>query len=111
MRSDRFRVPRYHARMNTTTRILLATALLATLSACGNKGPLVQAPRPPAPSEGAATPPATEAPTGQQTTEPATELTPPAEPETTPQEASDETEQVPADTADPPPPATDDGDP
>lgn len=38
--------PRYHRAMDTISRILLPTALLALLAACGNKGDLVQAPAP-----------------------------------------------------------------
>ena len=96
--------------MNTTSRLLVA-ALLATLAACGNKGPLVQADSPEA--QGAEATPAT------------TEAAPPAgeaEPATTPTETPvdttsqtpveppvDETEPTPADPVEPP--VEDDGDP
>ena len=87
--------------MNTTPRILIAAALLVALSACGNKGPLVQAPSPEAQEE--QVPPADAgvpaAETEPATTEPATDV--PVE----------EDQPVPADPIPPPPPAEDDGTP
>ena len=48
--------------MNAIPRIAIAAALLAALSACGNKGPLVQAPPPTPAADEALTPdPAVEA--------------------------------------------------
>ncbi len=106
--------------MNTTAHILFAATLLASLSACGNKGPLVQAPAPEAQDEAVVPDDSTTVTEPGQT--PTTELEPPAEPETLPEaafdetqatEAStpDETEPVPADPVAPPPPETDDGTP
>ncbi len=104
--------------MNTTARILFAATLLASLSACGNKGPLVQAPAPEAQEETVVPDEAaTVAQPGQEQAPATTELAPPAEPGTLPatpateEPATDETEPVPADPAAPPPPATDDGEP
>lgn len=82
--------------MNTIMRLLLCAALLAGLSACGNKGPLVQADAPEAQESGTA--PATETPT---TTESATPVDPATEP------TVEEDEPAPADPVEPPPPADD----
>lgn len=95
--------------MNTITRHLLTAALLASLSACGNKGPLVQAGTPA--EEQTEVAPATETPATDTpaTTEPATTPATTTDPATEP--AVNEAEPVPADPVEPPPPATDDGTP
>ena len=83
--------------MKTTLRLLLAAALLATLAACGNKGPLVH---PQSPADQMAVPATTTAPADatmpapaapSDTTTPTNATTPPATP--------------PADGSTPPPPA------
>jgi hypothetical protein len=94
--------------MNPTTRLLLCAVLLAGLSACGNKGSLVQAQSPEAQeSDTAATP--TPSTTEQAVTQPVTEPTAPVDPATEP--AVEEDEPAAADPAEPPPPAADDGTP
>ena len=67
--------------MNRTFRLVVIAAALATLTGCGNKGPLVL-PTPPAAPIEPATVPATpaEAPTEAPTTEPATDSTTPPAP-------------------------------
>ena len=63
--------PRYHAAMNTIPRLIAAAALCAALSACGNKGPLVQADAPATPAVEPA-PAATQQGTDAQPADPAT---------------------------------------
>ena len=63
--------------MNRTFRLVFIAAALATLTGCGNKGPLVL-PTPPAAPIEPATVPAT--PTEAPTTEPATDSTTPPAP-------------------------------
>jgi predicted small lipoprotein YifL len=57
-------------RMNTSSRFLFAAALLATLAACGNKGPLVR------PSDEVPPAPATTAPASPPSTDPTSTLPP-----------------------------------
>lgn len=71
--------------------LLIALAALA-LSGCGNKGPLVQAPREPAEEV-----PATETPPAGDATEPASSDTPAAEDAPTPAETEPPVEPTPAD--------------
>jgi predicted small lipoprotein YifL len=68
---------RYTRGMNTSVRFLLAAALLATLVACGNKGPLVKASQS-APADAAAAPADASPPSSDPTdVAPAEETTPP----------------------------------
>lgn len=100
-------VPRYHAGMNTPPRILLAAATLLLLSACGNKGPLVQAPSAPE-AEAATTEPE---PVSDTTAVPENEAEPVPMPDTPVDAPVQEDEPVPAEPVDEPPPVEDDGTP
>lgn len=89
--------------MNAPSRILLAAATLLLLSACGNKGPLVQAP--PAPeAETAITEPEPDA-----STVPENEAEPVPMSDTPVDAPVEEDEPVPAEPVDEPPPVEDDG--
>lgn len=100
-------VPRYHAAMNTLPRILLAAAALALLSACGNKGPLVQAPSAPE-AETATTAPE---PASDTVAVPENEAEPVPMPDTPVDAPVEEDEPAPAEPVDEPPPVEDDGTP
>jgi predicted small lipoprotein YifL len=68
---------RYTRGMNTSVRFLLAAALLATLVACGNKGPLVKASQA-TPADAAAAPADASPPSSDPTdVAPVEEATPP----------------------------------